>query len=1134
MATKMTENQEKAILSSGKNVLVSASAGSGKTFVMIERIIRLILEENVDVSNILAVTFTKLAASEMKQKLVKAVIGKISEGKDVERMRKTLAEIPTADISTIHSFCLNLLKTYFYSANVDPDFSIIESAKARELSTLAINETFNELYELGDESFLSTVRFLRANRGDGQFKQEILDLYDKSVSENDPEAFLDACKNSVSAENYTVYENFILNVLKKQISTQENTYNQLKLELMAYAHDKLASSILVTLEDTWAKAKYCLNAKTLKDFMHALTISTTSMPGKKTDDEFLMQIKKEVSTFKTNLAELYKNFAQNLPKDRDKDLKHYLETKQTICTIVDVVKLFAKKFSALKEKEGALDFSDLEHKTIALLKNNPEVLSAVKEKYKYIFADEYQDVNGAQEELLNLISNNNLFMVGDVKQSIYAFRGCNPNIFASKYESYLNDESLGEAIPLDKNFRSSDKVLDAVNKVFSSVMTKEHGGVAYAENKMERGGLYEKDYGEATLHVITQEKADKKPIEGLYDLLKDATSKEEGEDFYEGALVSKIILSELDKTLYDEKAKTTRQVELGDIAVLTRSSTGYTDEIIRHLVRDGVPVVSESRANILTYPEIKLLTDVLKLIDFYADDPPLVSVLKSAIGKVTEEELAQIRAFGLQNIKQVEKPSFLECVEAYAKNGDDQTLKNKIVLFKDYFDRIRILSEFLGAGELLAKIMRETGLDLEIAGRNLGKIRMARVERFIAESVSQGKALSTSEFLDKILSSEGFNATSEVAGTNAVKVMSMHSSKGLEYPIVIIPGLDKVFNTQDDIQRILFSRKHGLAVYHYDEQTRERSSTLARTFFKKAAALERANEEARVFYVAMTRAKVRLHLVTTKEVKAVHKENDYLSTVNFTDFLSLKDMPVQSHAQSELSLGEDRTVKTVKLTAGKQSLIDLIYKNLTFTYPYETDVGLPLKSSVTTVNARHREEQAPVLGDARKKPHFESEEDVLAKGTAYHKFLEVCDLSNKNANNQLISLLNDGKLEKEDVKMLDPNLLDKILALPIWDKLDGYKLYREQPFLTNFTARELYGEDSDAPILIQGIIDLIAVCGDKAILVDYKTSAHTAEQLKKDYSMQLNLYKKAIEKCLNLVVENTYILSLITGELVEI
>ncbi len=1134
MANNMTESQKRAVLSSGKNVLVSASAGSGKTFVMIERIIRLILEEGVDVSNVLAVTFTKLAASEMKRKMVKAVIQRINEGKDVERMRKTLSDIPTADISTIHSFCLNLLKTYFYRANIDPDFSVLEESKAKELSTAAIDQAFNELYEKGDEGFLRLVRTLRRFRGDSLLKEEVLTLYKKSVSEGDPDAFLDACKNSISVENYEFYEIFLLETYKKQIFAEEKYYNDLKLDLSNYADDSLASDLSAVLEDVWAKARYCLKATTLKELSEASATSTLAMSRKKSDDEGVLQIKAEISEFKKKLAKIFEKIAESVPSDREIDLKRYLETKDSVSALVDLVKLYSKNFYSLKEKEGALDFNDLEHKTLELLKSNPDVLAAVKEKYEYIFADEYQDVNGVQEEILTLISHDNLFMVGDVKQSIYAFRGCNPDIFAKKYHDYLNNSSLGEAISLDRNFRSSDKVLNAVNSVFSSVITKEHGDVDYAKNPMLAGGLYGDGYGDATLHVIQTEKADNKPIDGLYNLLEDALSPKIQEDFYEGALISKIILSELEKTLYDEKEKKERKVELGDIAVLTRNSSGYTDEIIKHLVREGVPVVSESKANILDFPEIKLLTDVLKLIDFYADDPPLASVLKSAIGRVSDEELAKIRAFGLENITSREKPSFLACVEKYSSDGNDQELKNKLLFFKEYFDKIRILSEFLGAGELLAKIMRDTGLDLEIAGRNLGKVRLARVERFIAESTINGKELSSSEFLDKITSSEGFNATSEVAGENAVKVMSMHSSKGLEYPIVIIPGLHKEFNALDDRQEVLFSRKYGVAVYHYDEQTKTRSSTLARTFFKRVASLERANEEARVFYVAMTRAKARLHLVTTKEVKKAHSEGDYLSTTSFTDFLSLKDMPVKSYAQSELSLGENRLVKTVELSCGRESLIDLIYQNLTFEYPYAKDIGLPLKSSVTSANNRHREKQEIALDSQRKIPHFAFEDDLLKKGTAYHKFLEVCDLADKNANNQLIRLLNEGKLKKEDAERLDIALLGNILSLPLWDGLKGYKLYREQPFLTTFTARELYGEDSDAPILIQGIIDLIAVCGDKVVLVDYKTSAHSPERLKKDYSMQLSLYKKAIEKCLNLTVEKSYILSLITGELVSI
>jgi ATP-dependent helicase/nuclease subunit A len=284
----------------------------------------------------------------------------------------------------------------------------------------------------------------------------------------------------------------------------------------------------------------------------------------------------------------------------------------------------------------------------------------------------------------------------------------------------------------------------------------------------------------------------------------------------------------------------------------------------------------------------------------------------------------------------------------------------------------------------------------------------------------------------------------------------------------------------------------------------------------------------------MTRAKARLHLVSTKSIKESRGDGDYLSTSNFTDFLSLKDMPVKNYEQSELSIGDDRIVKTVELTGGRQSLTDLIFKNLTFEYPFEVDVGLPLKASVTSVNARNREALEANLDKQRKAPHLLNPEELLAEGTAYHKFLELCDFNDKNANNQLIRLLNEGKISKEQAEKLNAELLNKILALPVWDSLNGYKLYKEQPFLTTFTARELYGEDSDAEILVQGIIDLIAVKDGKVILVDYKTSDHTAERLKADYSTQLLLYKKAIEKCLNLIVERSYILSLKNGVLVEL
>ena len=286
----------------------------------------------------------------------------------------------------------------------------------------------------------------------------------------------------------------------------------------------------------------------------------------------------------------------------------------------------------------------------------------------------------------------------------------------------------------------------------------------------------------------------------------------------------------------------------------------------------------------------------------------------------------------------------------------------------------------------------------------------------------------------------------------------------------------------------------------------------------------------------MTRAKVRLHLITTKEVQKEKSEYAYLFTDSFTDFLTLSDMTVKNYKSADLVKGKSQDLNIVEIGKGRDSLKEKIIQNLTFKYPHLSDISLPLKSSVTEVNGRHNEKTLYENKGKKFDKPFLKEEDRVSKakeGTAYHHFLELCDLRQKNTDKQLIDLLSSGKLTKEEADLLDLEQLNKILSYPLWESLSDYKLYKEQPFLASFTARELYGEDSDAEILVQGIIDLLAVKDGKVILVDYKRSNHSAEQLKKDYQMQLYLYKKAIEKGLKLTVEKTYILSVETGELVE-
>lgn len=401
----------------------------------------------------------------------------------------------------------------------------------------------------------------------------------------------------------------------------------------------------------------------------------------------------------------------------------FLSTERTVKALSRLAILYKNKYDEMKADESLVDFSDLEHLAYKLLTTSENALASVRNKYKYAFCDEYQDVNAVQEAVLNLVAPRGLFMVGDVKQCIYAFRGCNPDIFASKFAAFevcekrfgsviavgkADDEiydnvgkadaeyydNVGKAIALAENFRSADGVLKAVNNVFSATMTEKSSRINYAKNPMKSGGLYPENTGYAAMHVIVGEKEKRESPTGVYDLVRDAETEDEPDSFYEGLLVGELIEKELGEPIFDIKLGDTRPAEPKDIAVLLRNSKGFATDVIKTLSRLNVPVSSAAKDPVVDYPEIKLLIDILRLIDFYADDSPLIAVMKSSVGGFDEEELAAIRAFAPssrsrslpvssslvapENDEEKRKtPTFLECVEYYLKEGTDEKLREK-------------------------------------------------------------------------------------------------------------------------------------------------------------------------------------------------------------------------------------------------------------------------------------------------------------------------------------------------------------------------------------------------------------------------------------------------------------------------
>ena len=1198
MADKFTPEQRRAVTETEGNMLVSASAGSGKTYVMIERLIGIVLDGKAKVSEILAVTFTEAAAAEMKQKLVSALRKRLIDGGDNSAVRAALDEVPSASISTIHKFCADLLRSYFYEIGLDPAFKIADETAACEIQNAAADKTFSELYDAGDEDFLYLVRIFRSGRSDAELKKVIKKTAEFALSEKSPEEFLEKCGSSPTEKEFEEIENELAAMLKERAAALLPSFENAR-EVLRAAGVKKPDEYF---DEVAARLKEIVAAPDLVRISAVCSSGVRKAPSVPGD---LEDEKKAFDDLKKKLGKLFEDGEALLDGGEESAKAAFLSTERTVKALSRLAILYKNKYDEMKADESLVDFSDLEHLAYKLLTTSENALASVRNKYKYAFCDEYQDVNAVQEAILNLVSPHGLFMVGDVKQCIYAFRGCNPDIFASKFAAFEVCEkrvgsviavgkadaefygNVGKAVALAENFRSADGVLKAVNNVFSATMTEKSSRINYAKNPMKSGGLYPENTGYAAMHVIVGEKEKRESPTGVYDLVKDAETEDEPDSFYEGLLVGELIEKELGEPIFDIKLGDTRPAEPKDIAVLLRNSKGFATDVIKTLSRLNVPVSSAAKDPVVDYPEIKLLIDILRLIDFYADDSPLIAVMKSSVGGFDEEELAAIRAFAPssrsrslpvssslvapENDEEKRKtPTFLECVEYYLKEGTDEKLRGKIARFDEYFKKIRLLAEFCGAGEILVRIIKECSLDLEILTGRLGELRLERVNRFVAESEKGGVKLTVGEFLKKIENSGDEISVAEAGGSNSVTVMSMHSSKGLEFPVVIIAGLGRQFNASDERDVLLLSKTRGFAPYCYDEQAMTKSTTLKRELVKNETRRATAREELRLLYVAMTRAQSKLHLVTSAELPAERNETTASLARKFTDYFSPCDMPVVIHDKADIKTF-DRAGETRNILVGeaRESLKEKISESVSFRYPFEADTVLPVKRAVTSISEEMSETKPVVFGvdgddvyesnyddfyddfyddtefagdslsgdvsDGNKKGKITvGKGKANERGTAYHKFLENLDFNAKSADNELIRQFSQGVLLPEQAKLLDKNTLQKIVNSGVFARLDGYKIYREQPFVAGFSAKDVGYEKAEGEILVQGIIDLLAVKGDEAIILDYKATGKSREEMLGKYKTQLEIYKKAVEKVMKLKVKRTILFNVFTCETVEV
>lgn len=1116
---ELKKEQAEAVFHERGDILVSASAGSGKTYTMIERVKRLVTEKNVDVSEILAVTFTEASAADMKEKLKKALIEKIG-GENDARLVGQLAAVSTADISTLHSFCGRLIRTYFFTAGVSPDFSIIDEADAKVMRRECVDRVFKEFYDSGDERFYDIVDRHASGRSDEKLKELVLKAYSFCDSEAEPEKSYD-----LFISNYSERGNaFILSEYKRILDGElQDLLLPLEEAIEAFEFSGLAKG-KAFVETLYADIKSVLNSDDVY-FVKNYENYALKVDFERKLDETLSEYKAEAVAVRDKVKKLFKKFAKHLT-DRSTDNGRLEGLCAHTEEFVKILKRFGEIYSKEKRQENLLDFNDLEHYALKILSDG-EIVSAVRKKYKYVFVDEYQDTNGVQEEIISRIANDNLFMVGDVKQSIYGFRGCRPEIFAKKYAHM--EKNGQKVLMLNDNFRSASAVINTVNDIFRYCMTEKYFGENYAgRSELRAGGIYPEGCdGRAELHFL--KKADKEKEEELprvYDVLKEAENSEGDKTASVASLLTEIINDELTKAFYDTKEKKFKQVTYKDIAVLTRNKNGtYVSELVKGLSRHGIPVTSDVKENVCDFPEISMMVCALKAVDCFSQDIPLAATLKSPIGGFSDEDLAEIVCFYRDERSENKDVGFCDAYRYYISNAETE-LKNRLKDFDEYFAKIRYIADFVGAHGVLERLIKDKNIEANLFAERSGKLKVSRLRRFVSASVAGGKRYTVKEFLYKAETSPEAFGFSECGDEDTVKVMTIHASKGLEFPVVIVCGLERQMNDEEESGDVLFSREHGFAFKYYDDEKRTTYETPLRGVIREKMRKERMKEEMRLFYVATTRATYSLHL--TFEGKEDKRSEKFTGAEHFLDYIP-SFLPVTVHLEEDFDFTNLKAgVRKVLIGQADFFKTEKIRKNINFSYPFAADTAVPLKSNVT--------EAAIVYADENAFAHvlFDEPSPDTEKGLIAHKLLEYYRFGGEAFSVQVDGMVKAGILDYERLDKINLERIKRAVTGGAFDCVAGMKLYREKSFLVGIPANMLFETESTEEVAVQGIIDLLAIDGDKAVIIDYKYSSLERESLKLKYAKQLDLYAYAAEKVLKKKVVKKTLVNLFTGETVDL
>ena len=868
MAAKWTDEQQSVINARGKSLLVSAAAGSGKTAVLTERIISLITDkdEPADIDRMLVLTFTEAAASEMKERIGKALRKILEEDPGNEAVRRQSVYLGHAHISTVHSFCSYVIRNYFHTTGVDPSCRVMDGAESELLISEVTEELLNRKYEENDEDLVFFARtFFTEKNADARIAGLIRRVYDFAEAAPWPLAWLehsvkimeDACEDPGNA-------GFIRELTEKADETVKAALSETEqLILLASGTDGPAAYVPV-LENERSMYERYLSANTFdekKTAADAFDFARAPSRKGKTEDPVLREkIKNARNAVKADIAAVRDEVFASDAGELKKELEYCLPLVKAICSLTGS---FIELYDEAKRRRGVMDFSDMEHYALDILVKRGEDgqlvrTDAAKELASYfstVMTDEYQDTNEVQETILWSVSGEedgrfNRFMVGDIKQAIYGFRHARPEIFIEKYRSFGTDAGQRERIDLNKNFRSRGSVIAAVNHIFGRLMSPEIGGIEYDENAaLSYGGLYENAGEDPSVEILLADKKEAYFSENAAADLYAAT---------EARMAAKHI-KKLMKTMRvtDKETGQTRPLAYGDCAILMRSVSGVSNIYTRVLMEEGIPAYAPLRTGYFGASEINTILDYLRIVDNPAQDIPLTAALFSPIGGLTAPELALIRCSGKGNFHAL-------CAE-YVRTGGNAALQKKLKKFFDTLEYFREKVPFTPVHRLIGEILKVTGFGVYAAAmpggtRRAANLNMLESKALDFEKKGNGSLFLFIRYIDQMISTgvDFGEAGLFSQGTDAVAVTSIHRSKGLEYPLVFLCGAAKQFNKTDLNANVLLGYEQGIGI----DAVNAAGHTTKNTTYKKSVrlALEKDlyGEELRILYVALTRAREKL------------------------------------------------------------------------------------------------------------------------------------------------------------------------------------------------------------------------------------------------------------------------------------